>query len=107
MKNAVCLELFRAGFEVFYYKAIYECDFIVLDRSGIMAIQVCWQLEDTTTLNREIRALMDVCNKLKVYKAIIISFDQKQIIKINDFEVQVIPFYEWAYDLKFEEKPHS
>ena len=96
LENAVLLELSKAGYEVFYYKGKYECDFIVKNRNSFQAIQVCWDMDNPTTKNREIRALLDVCLLLHLPNAKIITFDQKQLIKADEVEIQLIPFYEWA-----------
>ncbi len=99
LENAVLLELTKAGVEVFYYKGKYECDFIVKKNNTLQAIQVCWDVESTINKNRELRALIEVCHALNLTKAQIITFDQKQLIMIDNVETQLIPFYEWSAGL--------
>lgn len=96
LENAVLTELIKSGQEVFYYKGKYECDFIVKQNNRFQAIQVSWKLEKLSTQIREIRALIEVCKILKIQEAQIISFDHKEHIYIEDIDIQIIPFYEWA-----------
>lgn len=97
LENAVLLELVKAGCEIFYFKGKYECDFIFKNRNSYQALQVCWEMDNPTTKNREIRALVEACLLLKLRQAQIITFDQKQLITTNEVEIQLIPFYEWAH----------
>ena len=99
LENAVLLELVKAGYEVFYFKGKYECDFVIKNRNSLQAIQVSWEVESMKTQNREFRALLEVCHLLHLTGAHIITFDQKQILYIDNTEIQLIPFYEWASNL--------
>ena len=96
LENAVLLELVKAGLDVYYFKDKYECDFIVKKDMLLQPIQVCWQIDNETTQIREFRALVEVCKKMKVNKALLITFDQKRILTFNEIEIQIIPFYEWV-----------
>ena len=99
LENAVLLELVKAGLDVFYYKDKYECDFIVKKDKFLLPIQVCWQLDNENTQLREFRALVEVCKKIKVNKALLISFDQKRTLTFDEINIQIIPFYEWVREI--------
>lgn len=100
LENAVLLELVKAGKEVFYYKNKTECDFVVMSKDGkLLPIQVAWQMNDTTTRKRELRAINEVCNDLSLENALIITFEEKEKLEINEIQVEIVPFYEWAYNL--------
>jgi predicted AAA+ superfamily ATPase len=99
LENAVLLELIKSGVEVFYYKGKFECDFVIKNRNSLQALQVSWEVESMKTQNREFRALLEVCHILHLTGAQIITFDQKQILNIDNTEIQLIPFYEWASNL--------
>lgn len=96
LENAVLTELTKAGYEIFYHKGKYECDFITRKENELQALQVSWELENQTTKNREIRALLEACRTLKIQKAQLITFDQKQLLTMDEIEIQLLPFYEWA-----------
>jgi predicted AAA+ superfamily ATPase len=99
LENAVLLEFIKAGWDVFYYKDKYECDFIVRKGKNLLPVQVTWVLEDDTTRNRELRVFSEVCEKLKIGNAQIVTFDQKQQITQNGNVINVVPFYEFVYQL--------
>ena len=96
LENAVLTELTKAGYETYYYKGKYECDFITQQGKELQAIQVSWEIDNQNTKNREIRALLEVCRILKLQKAQLITFDQKQLLTVDEIEIQLLPFYEWA-----------
>ena len=100
LENTILTELVKSGFEVFYYKDKYECDFIVKKDAGIFPLQVSWQIENPATRDREIRALLEFCKNNNLNKAQLITFDQKQHFNANGVEIQIMPFYEWARDIK-------
>jgi predicted AAA+ superfamily ATPase len=99
LENTVLLELVKAEYEVFYFKEKYECDFVVRKGKILLPVQVSWQIEDEQTQNREVRGLREVCQKINVQKAQIVTFDQKKTLIDGEIEIQVIPFYEWVMDL--------
>jgi len=86
-ENAVCNELLRREFEVYYwYDERSECDFIV--RKGkdlVMAIQVCYDI-NIDNIEREIKGLRNACSKFKIDKGIIIS-SKFPDIELEEFEV--------------------
>lgn len=64
-ENVIYLDLRRQGYKVYYYltKERYEVDFLVQNLQGKeKLIQVCWDMSDQKTLEREERAL-DVAQK--------------------------------------------
>ena len=104
LENAVLLELVKAGLDVYYFKDKYECDFIVKKDMLLQPIQVCWQIDNETTQLREFRALVEVCKKIKVNKALLISFDQKRIVTFDEIQIRIIPFYEWVREITISDK---
>jgi predicted AAA+ superfamily ATPase len=96
LENAVLTELTKAGYETYYHKGKYECDFITRKENKLQAIQVSWEVDNQNTKNREIRALLEVCQILNLQKAQLVTFDQKQLLTVDEIEIQLIPFHEWA-----------
>jgi len=64
LENAVLTELTKAGYETYYHKGKYECDFITRKENKLQAIQVSWEIDNQNIKNREIRALLEVCRIL-------------------------------------------
>jgi uncharacterized protein len=94
LENMVFLELLKSEKEIFYYKNKYECDFIVKE-SNIVPIQVCYSLNNQETRDREIRGLLEAANYLNVKNGIIITFDEEEIFKMTDVEIEVVPVYKY------------
>jgi len=96
LENAVLTELTKAGYETYYHKGKYECDFITRKENKLQAIQVSWEVDNQNAKNREIRALLEVCQILNLKKAQLVTFDQKQLLTVDEIEIQLIPFHKWA-----------
>jgi predicted AAA+ superfamily ATPase len=73
-ENLVYLDLRRAKHEIYYYltKDRKEIDFLTLDPKGIWHLyQVCWDMNDKKTLDREMTALNEAENELNIKGKII------------------------------------
>jgi predicted AAA+ superfamily ATPase len=66
-ENQIYLDLRRQGKKIYYYTTQngYEIDFVTIDITGKKElIQVCWNMDDAKTAEREERALMQAENEL-------------------------------------------
>lgn len=84
--------------ELFYWKDVQhrEVDFVV--KKGIKVnrlIQVCWNIHDEKTKNREMRSLEKAMKELDVSTATIITDDTEGEEKINNTTVPIIPLWKW------------
>lgn len=95
LENMVFLEFLKAEKEIFYFKGLYECDFVVREENNLLPVQVTWSLEDKNTMEREIKGLAEACDYLGVKVGTIISFDQEEEIEYYDYHFSVIPFYKY------------
>ncbi len=96
LENLVFLELKRKGTHFFYYTASNsECDFIVASQNNL-PIQVTWDMSEEATRNRELKGLLKACKYFGLKRALIISADLEDEIKIDDIVIDIIPFYKWA-----------
>ena len=87
-ENLVFSELIKDGWEVFFYNKNFECDFIVKKDAKIVAIQVCYELNDRN-LKREVNGLKKLpfdCNE-----KYLITYEQSMDID----GIKVVPFYEF------------
>lgn len=101
LENAVLLELIKAGKEVYYYKNKSECDFLIRNQDGtLLPVQVSWDMTDIATRKRELKGIAEVCNNLSLSKGLIITFDEKENIVHNNLDINILPFYQWAYELR-------
>ena len=98
LENAVYLELLKKNEEeIYYYKEEKEVDFVI--KKGLKAfglINVCWDMSNTKTRDREINSLMKAMDAYDLKKGKIITFDQHEIIKVDGKTISVIPFYQFC-----------
>jgi len=88
LENLVLTELIKSGYEVYFYNKNFECDFIAKNDKHTIAIQVCYELNDTNR-KRELNGL----NKLPfdVDEKIVVTYDQSEEVD----GVKVIGFWEY------------
>ena len=98
-ENLVLLELLRRGGKVYYWSSdSAEIDFIVetKDRKREL-VQVCWSLEEESTLKRELKGFSEFSNafkELRIHRRTILTFEGET----REFSEGVLsmPFYQWA-----------
>lgn len=100
LENLVFLSCIRKGYEInqalFYYANATECDFVIKNNEKIVClIQVCYDISDHLTKERELKALQKSGEALHCNKRIIITYDYKGYETINDHPIEFIPFYEF------------
>lgn len=100
LENIVFLELKRQGCDIFYYKENRECDFII--REGVQAtqaIQVCTELSDPTTKQREIAGIVEAMDKFSLDRGLIITNSEEytEIIEVKNkkYNITVKPIWKW------------
>lgn len=100
LENTVFLQLYRHRSPVdriFYYQGDYECDFIVQRGVDIHALyQVCWDMSNPETRNREIRGLLGASKITDCKNLYVITADYQEEIKLDDgITIHVIPVWRW------------
>ncbi len=101
MENIVFIELKRRGKESFYHKDKKECDFVIRQATNIIeAIQVTQNLSDPETREREIAGILEVMDKFKLKKGLIITKEQDEKIRIESKTIEITPLWKWLLDLK-------
>lgn len=100
LENIVFVELKRRGYEIFYYSDTKECDFVVREGSSTQqVIQVCLELYDPSTKEREISGLIEAMSKFSLSEGLIITEneeDQKTIERDGKkYHIIVKPIWKW------------
>lgn len=101
LETAVFLHLRRRGLEIAYHRtqSAREVDFVYRDEAGkARLLQVCWNMEDAGTREREISALTEAIRELKPAKAAIITHRQEEILEASGMRVPVIPAWRFLLD---------
>ena len=92
----------RQNYEgIFYYKTISgkEVDFVAQEINGkISLFQVCIDLNDEKTKQREINALLEATTELKINHAYIITHDINETIEIDKITIKIIPYWAWVIE---------
>jgi uncharacterized protein len=96
LENIVFLQLKRLGYEIYYHKGKYECDFLIREKNKIInAIQVSQTLSDKQTRDREIRGLVEAMQTYNLNKALILTYEDKETINFEKFTIEVLPVWQW------------
>lgn len=88
LENLVFLELQKSGYEIYFYNKSFECDFIAKKDEKIVAIQVCYELNEQNK-KREINGLIKL--PFNIDEKIIITYNQSQEVD----GIKVISFWEY------------
>lgn len=102
MENLAFIELLRNGYQpnqtLFYYqtKNKKEVDFLL--KKGLKIeklIQVCYEIEDFSIKEREIKSLIKASQELKCNNLLVITFDYEAEEKIKGKTIKFIPLWQW------------
>ncbi len=81
---------------IYYYRDKIEIDFYLPKKE---LIQVSYDLKFEKTRNREINAILKAKDELKATKYTIITYNEEEIIEIQNTKIEVVPVWKWV--LKF------
>jgi predicted AAA+ superfamily ATPase len=83
-------ELQKRGDEIFFYNKENECDFIIKNEGKLIAIQVCYELNEHNQA-REVNGLLKL--PFEVHERVILTYNQSMSLG----EVSVVPFWEYFF----------
>jgi hypothetical protein len=96
LENLVFLHLRRNGYEIAYIntQSNYETDFLANHpvTGDTQLIQVCWDMSNEKTFNREVRGLISAKQELSLDNGLIITWDTEQLLEQN---IMVLPIWKW------------
>ncbi len=98
LENLVFLALRRGFSKIEYYntKNGDEVDFLVTDQvtKKRRLVQVSWELSSPATERRELTALKDARNEIKVDDCTVVTWDEER----NDDGIRVVPAWKWCME---------
>ncbi len=105
LENLVFLALRQKTGEIYYYvtSSGYEVDFYLPEHQQL--IQVSHRLENSSTREREFRAIEDTIKEMQIKSAIILSDTNEKEVTISGVPVKVQSVSEWLLDQDFPDKP--
>jgi len=105
IENVVFCELLRRNYkpniDIFYYKTKNgkEVDFVLKQATKInKLIQVCYNISDTNTKEREIKSLLTASQELNCDSLEIISWDYEAEEKHKGKTIKFIPLWKWLLE---------
>lgn len=100
LENLVYLELKRRSREIYYYrtKTGAEVDFLVRDETGVRLIQVCYDLANIETANREKKALAQGMKELGLKTGLILTYSEKRDEEDEKGTIFLRPVWEWLLE---------
>ena len=106
MENVVAIELFRRKFEradqeVYYWKEpnTREVDFVVKEDLKITKlIQVCYDIDNFNTYEREMDSLLRSSEVLKCDELCVITWDKDETIEKKGKKIECISLWRWLTD---------
>ena len=105
IENIVFCELLRRNYkpniDIFYYKTKNgkEVDFVLKQATKInKLIQVCYNISDTNTKEREIKSLLTASEELNCANLEIISWDYESEEKHKGKTIKFVPLWKWLLE---------
>lgn len=100
LENLVFLSFLREGLEsnkdIFYFTSNNkEVDFVIKKDKKIKLFQVCFDLKDYQTKEREIKSLLKASQELKIQDLFIITLDQEEEEKIKNKKIKILPLWKF------------
>ncbi len=101
MENTVFLELVRRNFmpnnDLFYFVSNNkEVDFVLKEKEKItQMVQVCYDVEDFNTKERELNALVKASKELKCNDVLVITWDYEKVEKYKNKKIKFLPLWKW------------
>lgn len=102
MENAVFIEMRKTGLvenkDIFYYKTAdgKETDFAIRDGPHFkQLIQVCYDLSDISTKEREIKGLLKASEELKCNNLLVITWDYEGKEIVSRKKIAYMPLWKW------------
>ena len=100
MENAVFVELLKKGYianvNIFYYLSqVGEVDFVIKNGKVKKLIQVCYDVEDYSTKERELKALVRASRDLRCNNLVVLTWDYEGLKKYKGKKIKFLPLWKW------------
>lgn len=100
-ENTVANELLRRGKKIYYWKNRQheEVDFVVVNKTQVeQLIQVCYNIENIDTKNREIKSLIKAMTSFKLNKGLIITEYYDSIETVENKKIIFKSLWKWLIE---------
>ncbi len=95
LENLCLTELKNHAKDVFYFKGVHECDFLVKEGIKIKeAIQVCYELTSANK-EREFKGLLAAMSYFGLEEGLILTYDQEESVSREGKKIKLVPVWKW------------
>lgn len=100
LENIVALALMKryGNEQLFYYNKNIEVDFYLPSQK--MAIQASFSISDSSTFERETKALVKIAGGFDIEKTIIVTYDDERTIEVDGLSIDVVPVWKWLLNIE-------
>ncbi len=97
LENLIFIDLKRHGLDIYYYRTKNDraVDFVVKSGTNLSLVQVTWDLNDSNTREREIRAINETMDELNCSKATLIVAEPLRLRGQLGDGIQVLPAHKF------------
>ena len=105
LENICAIELYKrynaddVSRHLYYYNRNVEIDFYIPEERT--AIQVSYSIADEETRKREVNALIQLNSFEPLEHALIITYDQEEVIETKGLRISVVPVWQWLLKEQF------
>lgn len=98
LENLCAITLYKKyGSNLYYFNKGVEVDFYIPEEN--LAIQACYRMSDETTMEREMKALQALHSFKPLSKAMIITFEDEDVVEYNGLQIELKPVWKWVLTL--------
>lgn len=99
LENLIAVFLYRKyESSIYYFHEKKECDFVCMKLDKVVeAVQVCWDLTDLKTRERELTGLYEVLVKFDLDEGTIVTSSDEEEINYKGKKINIIPAFKYIY----------
>ena len=104
LENMVAIALYKKynkdddAPQLYYYNRGVEVDFYIPNEQ--QAIQVSYSIQDPETRRRETAALIALNKLFPLSKAMIVTYDEEEVIETTDLTIETVPVWKWLCEME-------
>lgn len=102
LENLVFLHLrqqFLFGRDLYFYIGKKECDFVLTKNDiATQLIQVCFNINNQDTLQREIDGLIEAAQYFKCKNLLLVTNDDEKEILVENYKIKVVKAWKWMLE---------
>ena len=96
---AVFLQLLRNlpdGQKICYFLRNKECDFVIQTETSVKElIQVCWDMRDKDTRERELNGIREAASFTGCTDLTIVTHDSEEDVRDAQWTIHIVPAWKW------------